>query len=114
MWLSVLSIPLVVVEDFAVASAVTQTFTSGGTINGGSVCIIIDIVEDDVYEENEDFTVSINSVSPSSAAIVGAPDNVTKTIQDNQGLCTALESVFQSLSSTLKMLWCHLCWMSTL
>ena len=82
--------------DFIVTSVATQTFTSGSTASTSSLCISINIVEDDVYEENEEFTVSINSVSPFSAAMVGAPDNVTKTIQDNQGLCTALEGVFFS------------------
>ena len=56
------------------------------TINGDTQCAEIQIVDDDIYEEDEVFLVTISTVTPSSAAIIEALSEVTNTIQDNQGM----------------------------
>ena len=61
------------------------TFQSGSTGNGDTECVEIDIVEDDIYEEDEMFLIGINTIMPSSAAMAGATPQATKTIQDNMG-----------------------------
>lgn len=77
----------VIVEDFTVdLSTLNQIFSSGSTSNGDSVCINIGIVEDDIYEEDQQFNVRIASLSPSTAANSASPDSVSITIQDNDGL----------------------------
>ena len=82
----ILSFLLVMGEDFSIESSVTMVFSSsGGIINGDSVCITVSILEDDVYEENQDFAVRITVNAQPSAAVVGTPDSITKTIQDNEG-----------------------------
>ena len=73
------------------------TFQSGSTANGDTLCVQIDIEDDDIYEENEVFLVGINTITPSSAAMTGATPQATKTIQDNMGrniLCN-MKTIFQ-------------------
>ena len=65
-----------------------MTFESNNTINGTTKCIQINIVDDDIYEEDEVFLLNITNVMPSSAAVIGAMQQVTKTIQDNMGRTT--------------------------
>ena len=72
-------------EDFVVTSPISKTFSSISTTNGDVMCIGIGIVDDDVYEEDQQFIVNITSVSPVSAVIMGTPSITTVTIQDNQG-----------------------------
>lgn len=72
-------------EDFVVSSPTTQTFIGGITGNGNLMCIGISIVDDDIYEEEQQFLVNITSVSPPSAVMMGTPSTTTVTIQDNQG-----------------------------
>ena len=73
-------------EDFSIDSSVTMVFSrSGDIINGDSVCITVSILEDDIYEENQDFAVRITVLAQLSAAVVGTPDIITKTVQDNEG-----------------------------
>ena len=62
-----------------------MVFSSGNSFDNDSVCIVINIVEDDVYEGSEEFLVIIASVSPLSAAAIGEPSTVLKNIQDNNG-----------------------------
>ena len=71
-------------SDYALLMT-TATFESGATLNGDIQCIQIEITEDDIYEEDEVFIFQISSVMPSSAAVIGSPMQVTKTIQDNGG-----------------------------
>ena len=71
-------------SDYALLMT-TATFESGMTSNGDNQCIQIDIMEDDIYEQDEIFIFRISSVTPSSAAVIGSPMQVTKTIQDNAG-----------------------------
>ena len=63
-----------------------MTFLSGTTINGDTQCAEIQIVDDDIYEEDEVFLVSISTVMPSSAAMIGTLSSIANTIQDNQGM----------------------------
>ena len=63
----------------------TVTFESGMTENGDTQCVEIQIEDDDIYEEDEVFLVTITTVAPSSAAVIGTLSEVTKTIQDNAG-----------------------------
>ena len=74
------------VEDFAVNTSTRLTFTSGITSNGDSECVEISIIDDDIYEDDQQFTVSIATVSPPSIAEIGFPSSMILTIQDNNGL----------------------------
>ena len=67
------------------ATPTLLTFVSGTVSNGDEQCIEIDITDDDIYEEEQQFNVSIASVSNPSAQI-GSPNPITKTIQDINGL----------------------------
>ena len=72
-------------SDYTLLST-TVTFESGNNTNfTDSQCIEIQIVDDDIYEEDEDFLVTISTIVPSTAAVPGSVSNVTKTIQDNAG-----------------------------
>lgn len=62
-----------------------MTFTSGTTSNGDRVCVDIILPEDDVYEEDEEFTITIKSVSPSTAALAGSLSSITIILQDING-----------------------------
>ena len=73
--------------DFTLVSA-TVTFLSNNTIDGDTKCIEINIVDDDIYEEDEVFLLNITNVMPSSTAVIGAMQQVAKTIQDNMGRTT--------------------------
>ena len=62
------------------------TFGSGNTSNGDSQCIEVTVTDDDIFEGDQQFTVSIDSASPSSVASIGSPNSLTVTIEDNNGL----------------------------
>ena len=70
------------------------TFDSNTTF-GDIQCIEIQIVDDDIYEEDEDFLVTISTIVPSTAAVPGPVSQVTKTIQDNAGRI----SVYREISN---------------
>ena len=72
-------------EDFTVLTPVTLTFSSGVTANGNAVCVMFDVIDDDIYEEDQEFNVSITAIFPPSAVVIGSVSSVTKTIRDNQG-----------------------------
>ena len=61
-------------------------FGSGNTSNGDSQCIEVTVTDDDIFEGDQHFTVSIDSASPSSVASIGSPNSLTVTIEDNNGL----------------------------
>ena len=67
-----------------------MVFISGDSLNGDSVCIVINIADDDVYEGSEELLIGIMAVSPPSAAVIGAVSNAVKQIQDNEGQCLVL------------------------
>ena len=71
-------------EDYVLTSE-TVTFLSNDSVNGMVQCVQINITDDDAYEEDELFTIRIDSAEPSSAVTIGSPSEVTKTIQDNTG-----------------------------
>ena len=65
-----------------------MTFGVGDTPsvdNGSSRCLTITINNDDIYEEEQDFTISISGVTPITAVNFTA-DTITVTIQDDGGL----------------------------
>ena len=62
------------------------TFGSGNASNGDSQCIEVTVTDDDVFEGDQQLTVTIDSVSPSSVASIGSPNSLTVTIEDNNGL----------------------------
>ena len=62
------------------------TFGSGNTSNGDSQCIEVTVTDDDIFEGDQQFTVTVDSASPSSVASIGSPNSLTVTIQDNNGL----------------------------
>ena len=77
---------LVEEEDFEILSPVSVVFNSSGNVaNGDTLCVGLSILEDDIYEEDQLFNVSIVSVSPPSAATVGTDKSVI-TIEDNGGV----------------------------
>ena len=53
-----------------------------GTMSGGTSCTNVMIVNDNVLECDQYFTVEITSTSP--GVTVGTPSNVTVTIQDTE------------------------------
>ena len=74
-------------EDYSFdPTTTTLNFVSGSVSNGDERCIEINITDDDIYEEEQQFSVSIASVSNPSAAEIGSPNPITKTIQDMDGL----------------------------
>ena len=65
-----------------------MTFGVGDTppvANGDSRCLTITINNDDIYEEEQDFTISISGVTPYTA-VTFVTNTLTKTIQDDGGL----------------------------
>ena len=84
-FLSLIPALLVLGEDYTIASPLSLTFNSS-TTNGDSVCLRIGIIDDDIYEEEQTFVVSITDVSPPSVAVLGSSSSITQTIQDNNGL----------------------------
>ncbi len=79
-------------EDFTTGTGLTVEFPSMSPINGTIDCAIIYIVDDDVFEGNQqDFTVMIDSAVYSASG--AAADNVindyeaTVTIEDNAADC---------------------------
>ena len=72
-------------NDYSVISSTQLTFTSGQTSNGDEVCIDIEIIDDDDYEGDHQLTVELESVSPSSAAVVSSPNTSVIMIRDNSG-----------------------------
>ena len=52
--------------------------------NGTSQCFNITINDDDIYEEDQTFTISIDDVTPSTVINITS-NTLTKTIQDNEG-----------------------------
>ena len=73
-------------EDFNVTTSTYVTFPSGTTNDGDNECITIAIMGDDIYEEDQQFTVEFESVTPTTAASVGSPSSASVTIQNNNGL----------------------------
>ena len=75
-------------EDYTFTSPPEVTFGVGDTpsvANGDTRCLTITINNDDIYEEEQDFTISISGVTPSTA-VNFATNTLTKTIQDDGGL----------------------------
>ena len=72
-------------NDFTLHTALPIVTFSTGSANTDLQCIDISIIADDIYEENQVFSVSIDSVSLTTAATIGTPNSVTITIQDNNG-----------------------------
>ena len=62
------------------AGAVFVTFTTPAT---APQCIMINLLDDDIYEGDETFTATISSVSPGGT--IGTQDTTTITIVDNDG-----------------------------
>lgn len=73
-------------EDFTVTSPTTELTFFRGVSDGHSECIQIDIIDDDVYEEEQEFSVHISSVLTSlSMVALGEHDN-RYTLEDNTGM----------------------------
>ena len=62
-----------------------MTFGVGPVANGNSRCLTITIINDNIYEGEEDFTIFISGAEPETA-VTFATDTLTKTIQDDGGL----------------------------
>ena len=50
------------------------------------MCTMVEIIDDDSYEEDEEFSVRIMTVSPASVAHIGSDSSAIKIIRDNQGI----------------------------
>lgn len=117
MFITILYHPFSVVgEDYTVDTATTIVYASG--TSDLMRCIDITILDDDIYEENQDFSVTLQTMSPASVIVFGAPNSITKTIQDNNGpslkLSTAQSIAIHvhtlSLCASLQTLWQNLLW----
>ena len=64
------------------------------------MCTMVDIIDDDSYEEDEEFSVRIMTVSPASVAHIGSDNRTTKIIRDNQGILTAFSAIYSPLITT--------------
>ena len=51
-------------------------FSSGKTRDNDTVLVILTMVDDDVYEEDQELAVSIDPTLLSSVAVIGSPDNM--------------------------------------
>lgn len=71
-------------EDFIVVLDRLVTF-SNESQNGDSLCIQVQIIDDDIYEEYQQFSVSVALLSPpiSSDVGIGEVDKILYKIQDN-------------------------------
>ena len=58
------------------------TFPSGTTTNGDTECLSIVIIDDNDFEEDQNFQVQIGMITPSIASGTGS---ALVTIQDNNG-----------------------------
>ena len=67
-----------------IATTTMVTFLSGMTNNESTQCVEIQIIDDDIYEEDEVFLVSISTVMPPSSVMIGT-QFINKTIWDNAG-----------------------------
>ena len=67
-----------------IATTTMVTFLSGMTNNESTQCVEIQIIDDDIYEEDEVFLVSISTVMPPSSVMIGT-QSINKTIWDNAG-----------------------------
>ena len=67
-------------------SSPTITFASGSS-DGTSACTNVDIIDDDNFEGDHSFDITLDgtTVAPASCASVGMPDTATVTITDNDG-----------------------------
>ena len=72
-------------SDFTVDTSTSLVFDSGLTDNGDTECVTITIIDDDIYEEDQQFTVNIDSVDSTSAAMIGMLSSTDVVIQDNDG-----------------------------
>ena len=74
-------------EDFVIILPTSLNFSSNQSLtNGDSVCLRITINDDNIYEEDQEFNISIADVAPSSVASIGEDSIVTVIIQDNYGM----------------------------
>ena len=81
------SSPLLVAgEDLNVTSPTTELTFSSGVSDGHSECVQINIIDDDVYEENQQFLVSITRVSTSLPLLAVEELANVYTLEDNGGM----------------------------
>ena len=82
-------------EDFVVSPSTVLLFNRSNSIrNGDSVCIVVTLLDDHIYEETQKFVAQIRVLSNPSFATVGMLGSVTKTIKDNKGWFTYEGRVF--------------------
>ena len=72
------------VNDYTLIPPIMDTFeASANPPDGATICLDIDIIDDDDYEADHDFTVAIQLSVTSTLAMAGS--NALVTIQDNGG-----------------------------
>lgn len=86
-------------EDFIVTSPTTELTFFRGVSDRHSECITIDIIDDDVYEEEQQFTVCISPVA--SIPVYITSYNNTYRLEDNSGLFIINNKVIHPLLCTL-------------
>ena len=62
----------------------TVIFSPGGA---KVVCITLDLFDDDILEEEESFSLTIDSVSPTPGVVIGTLDSTTVFIRDIDSMC---------------------------
>ena len=111
--ISFLLFPSAAGDDFqlteSVSVVINNSSVSNGSISGNQskICTGVGIVDDDIYEGNEEFLVDIVSVSPSSVANIRDADPLFKNITDNEGWC--ISHFAQQLYSSSLFSRCY-CW----
>lgn len=72
-------------QDYTVSSSTTALTFRGGVNDGHSECIQIDIIEDNVYEQQEQFRVFIPLVTSVLPLLALEQLITTYTLEDNTG-----------------------------
>ena len=77
-----LTLPSAAGEDYSPVASETVTFSPGGST---TVCLPVELTDDEVLEGEETFPVVIESVSPSPGVVIGSRERADVNIQDNDG-----------------------------
>ena len=67
-------------EDYGLVASETVLFTPGG---GRTVCLPVELNDDEILEGSENFPLVIESVSPSPGVVIGPLARTNVIIQDN-------------------------------
>ena len=72
-------------RDFTGPILLQVKFSAGTQISGDPQCIDIYTIDDDDYEEDDQFSVELDIISTDPPTVPGSIESITVTIQDNIG-----------------------------